>query len=101
MAGRSKIGLFARNGLLGDGRVFVLTIFLPLACVVPWVWATSGKVAQGVTWGLFAKVTIPIEPKFTGPAMVQEAADRLQSASINVLLVFVAVVVGFFALMRT
>lgn len=102
MTGKSRDRLFAPNGLLGDGRWFALTIMLPVLCVLPWLLATRGKPPWGQEGGLFAEVTIAvIKYPFKGAPLVQEAANRLQSASLNMLLVFTALVISLFALTRT
>ena len=104
MRGRSRDRSFALDNLLGDGRWFVLTILFPVVCMGPWWLATFGKVPWGQSWGLFAKVKIAvvnINCCLTQTQAIQEAANRVQSASATLLLVFVAIVVGVFALWRT
>ncbi len=99
MTGSCCGGLFSSNGVLGDGRAFVVTIFLPVACILPWLLVTGGDPPRGQAGGLFASVEIATV-KLSGTALVQEAAHRVQLMSVTMLLAFVALVIGGFAALR-
>ncbi len=99
MTGKFRGGFFAPNGLLGDGRVFVLAILFPVACILPWLLITGDDPPRGQVSGLFAIVDVAtVKP--AGAALVREAAHRVQLMSVTMLLVFVAFVVGAFGILR-
>ncbi len=94
---RDKI--LSSNGVLGDGRAFVLMVFVPVISILPWLLVTGGDPPRGQSGGLFASVDIAtVKPN--GPALVREAAHRVQLMSVTSLLAFVSLLIGAFAVLR-